>query len=176
MWASGFSIQDKCWRKSSPLKQTTSSCYTEYIFNITVYYEWGVGKRWSPKPWLWRHLAAAVQTTGHTAGRESEGWAVAARSRQSRRLGFHSFTTRYLNCWILTGRPNLIVQPDTALVSAKAPDAVKRQETDKRSGSGSRHKTPKFIWFTSLILILKFWSRLGKSYRSNWKCIRPNLT
>ena len=46
--------------------------------------ERGVGKRWNPKPWPWRHLAAATWTDGPTSWKVAEDWTAAVRWRDSR--------------------------------------------------------------------------------------------
>jgi len=56
---------------------------------------WGVGKRWNPKRWLWRHLAGAAQTADSLHAVGPAVWAVAARWRQSQRLRFPRFPTPY---------------------------------------------------------------------------------
>jgi len=86
-----------------------------------------VEKRRKPKSLLWHHLAAAAQTTGPTAWRESAVWAAAARWRQSRRWDF-SFPTPYLH--------------NQKLVSVRAPDAPVLLMRIEGVSARSRHFPP----------------------------------
>jgi len=80
----------------------------------------GVRKRSNPKPWLWRHLAAATWSDGPTAWKESAVWAAAARWRQLPSLGFHSFFTLGLSSGTRWDRTNRVFARSRALKRREA--------------------------------------------------------